>query len=46
MFKEGVFELYSMSKGAMIEVFACWGDITIDASSYYKDFSTTTKQYG
>lgn len=44
MFKEGVFELYSKSKGAMIEVFACWGDITVDASSYYKDFSAAGKQ--
>jgi hypothetical protein len=46
MFKEGVFELYSSDRSAMIEIFACWGDISVDASSSYKDLSATGQQYG
>jgi hypothetical protein len=30
----------------MIEIFTCWGDIKVDASSYYKDFEKKEQQYG
>lgn len=46
MFKEGVYELYSSNRAAMIEIFTCYGEISVDASSTYKDFSTPDKQYG
>jgi hypothetical protein len=46
MFKEGVFELYSSSRPAMIEVFSCWGEISVDASSNYNDLSTSERMYG
>jgi hypothetical protein len=41
MFKEGIFELYSSYRGAMIEVFTCWGEVSIDASSSYNDLAST-----
>lgn len=30
----------------MIEIYSCWGDLSIDASSTYKDFSNSDKHYG
>lgn len=39
MFKPALFELYSASKAAMIEVFTCYGDLRISASSNYNNLS-------
>lgn len=39
MFRPALFELYSASKAAMIEVFTCYGDLRIAASRNYNNLS-------
>jgi len=39
MLKEGNFQLYSNKQPVMVEVFVCWGDVGVEASDTYLDFS-------
>jgi hypothetical protein len=39
MLREGVFQLFSDQKSAMIEVFTCWGELALAATDNYLDFA-------